>query len=405
MRSKRLQFQNSHGQKLAAYLDLPVDGKTYNYAIFAHCFTCGKNLKIGYYISRALTQHHIAVLRFDFTGLGESEGEFSETNFSSNIADLKSAAKFLAEEYEAPRILIGHSIGGTASLAAAQGIPSCRAVTIIASPFEPIHIMDHFAKEKDLIEEQGEALIKLGGQTFTINRQFLDDLYVTDMHKVINDLNRPLLILHSPQDATVDIENAGRIYQAARHPKSFISLDNADHLLLREEDACYTGAMIAIWASKYLDIDRQPPPQLNDAGVVITSTGKEGYYTEIDANGHSIIADEPQSAGGTDQGASPYDLLSASLGACTGMTLRMYADRKGWPLDEVNIRLEHKKIHAADCDNCPDANTMIDSITREIELIGKLTDEQKERLVEIANRCPVHRTLQERVNVTTRLLE
>ena len=403
MRSTRYFFQNGRGLKLAAYLDMPVDGKIDNYAIFAHCFTCGKNLKISHYISRALTRHRIAVLRPDFTGLGESEGDFSQTNFSSNIEDLTSAAGFLEAEFKAPQLLIGHSIGGTAAMAVAQSIPSCRAVTIIGSPFEPIHIMDHFLKEKTLIEEQGEVTITVGGQAFVLNKQFLDDLFMTDMHKVIRNLNRPLLIIHSPQDATVDIDNAARIYQAARHPKSFLAIDNADHLLSREEDASYAGRMIATWAGKYLEGGQKQLPRTQEDGYVITNTARDGFYTEIDAGGHIIIADEPRSAGGTDQGASPYELLTASLGACTGMTLRMYADHKGWPLEEVNIQLKHAKIHAADSENCPDTHTMIDAIAREIELIGDLTEEQKTRLVEIANRCPVHRTLQEQLVVTTRL--
>ncbi len=404
MQSKRIRFKNSNGQELAAYLDLPVAGKPHSYAIYAHCFTCGKNLKISHYISRALTQHHIAVLRFDFTGIGESEGDFSQTNFSSSVDDVVSAARFLDENYEGPKILIGHSLGGTAVLAATQEISSCRAVTIIASPFEPIHIMDHFARERKIIETRGEAEITLGGQQFILKKQFLDDLSATDMHAVIRELKCPLLIIHSPKDATVDIENAARIYQAAHHPKSFISLDNADHLLSRKEDACYSGTMIAVWAGRYLYIEH-PPDESGAAGYTVTSTAEEGFYTEIDADGHSIVADEPVSAGGTNQGASPYELLSASLGACTGMTLRMYADRKGWPLESVNVRLKHDKIHAEDCENCPESRAMIDVITREIELIGDLSESQQERLLEIASRCPVHRTMQEKVAITTRLIK
>jgi putative redox protein len=404
MQSKRTRFKNSNGQELAAYLDLPVTGKPHSYAIFAHCFTCGKNLKISHYISRALTQHHIAVLRFDFTGLGESEGDFSQADFSSNVDDVVSAARFLEENHEGPKILIGHSLGGTAVLAATHEISSCRAVTIIASPFEPIHIMDHFTREREIIETRGEAEITLGGQQFILKKQFLDDLYATDMHAVIGELKRPLLIIHSPRDATVDIENAARIYQAAHHPKSFISLDNADHLLSRKEDACYAGIMIAVWAGRYLEIGH-PPDASAAGGYVVTSTSEEGFYTEVDADGHSIVADEPESAGGTNQGASPYELLSASLGACTGMTLRMYADRKGWPLESVNVRLKHEKIHAEDCENCPESRAMIDVIIREIKLIGDLTESQKERLLEVAARCPVHRTLQEKVAITTRLIK
>jgi uncharacterized OsmC-like protein/alpha-beta hydrolase superfamily lysophospholipase len=403
MRSTRHYFQNDRGLKLSASLDMPLDGRIDSYAIFAHCFTCGKNLKISHYISRSLTRHHIAVLRFDFTGLGESEGDFSQTNFSTNIDDLISAAGFLAAKYKAPQLLIGHSLGGTAALAAVKSIPSCRAVTIIGSPFEPIHIMDHFPEEKAIIKAQGKVNITVGGQTFMLTKQFLDDLSKKDMQQAIRNLDLPLLIIHSPQDLTVDIDNAARVYQAARHPKSFISLDNADHLLSRETDASYAGSMIATWAHKYLQIAGQQPPGMHEDGYVITNTSRDGFYTEIQAGGHSMIADEPRSAGGTDHGPSPYEFISAALGSCTGMTLRMYADHKGWNLEEVNIRLRHAKIHADDCSNCADGHTMIDTITRDIELIGNLTEDQKTRLVEIANRCPVHRTLQQQVIVTTRL--
>jgi len=406
MQFKKLEFANAAGQKLSARLDLPVDGKPIAYALFAHCFTCSKNIKAIGHISRALTLERIAVLRFDFTGLGESEGEFADTNFSSNVEDLLWAAEFMQEEYEAPTILIGHSLGGAAVLQAAERIPSSQAVVTIAAPADPGHVKFALGHTKEIIERQGEAHVDLAGRRFKIKKQFLDDLESVHMQKTIENLNRALLIFHSPTDDVVGIENAARIYKAARHPKSFISLDKADHLLMNPNDSRYVGSVIAAWATKYIDVDRRNAKreQVTEKRIV-ARTGQAGFLTDILVNDHSMVADEPLAVGGTNLGPTPYDFLVAGLGACTSMTLRMYADRKGWPLDSVTVRLKHQKIHSDDCETCDDSTGMLDLIDRDIELAGPLDNEQKKRLKEIANKCPVHRTLQSEIVINTTLKE
>ena len=406
MQFKKLEFANAAGQKLSARLDLPVDGKPIAYALFAHCFTCSKNIKAIGHISRALTLERIAVLRFDFTGLGESEGEFADTNFSSNVEDLLWAAEFMQEEYEAPTILIGHSLGGAAVLQAAERIPSSQAVVTIAAPADPGHVKFALGHTKEIIERQGEAHVDLAGRRFKIKKQFLDDLESVHMQKTIENLNRALLIFHSPTDDVVGIENAARIYKAARHPKSFISLDKADHLLMNPNDSRYVGSVIAAWATKYIDVDRRNAKreQVTEKRIV-ARTGQAGFLTDILVNDHSMVADEPLAVGGTNLGPTPYDFLVAGLGACTSMTLRMYADRKGWPLDSVTVRLKHQKIHSDDCETCDDSTGMLDLIDRDIELAGPLDNDQKKRLKEIANKCPVHRTLQSEIVINTTLKE
>ncbi len=402
MRSRKLYFFNDRGQRLAAVMDLPVDRKPRACALFAHCFTCGKNLKAVSHINRALTRQGIAVLRFDFTGLGQSEGDFADTNFSSNVDDLVSAAQFMEREYDAPRILIGHSLGGAAVLVAAQHIPSAVAVATIAAPSDPGHVAHLFAEQRETLEAEGEVELQLAGRPFRIRKQFLEDIAEAPLHRAIVGLDRALLVFHSPVDETVEVEHARRIYEVAHHPKSFISLDRADHLLGREEDARYVGNMIAVWAEKYL-----PPTDAGDMGdsehQILTRTGAEGFYTEIKAGASRFAADEPAAAGGTGLGPSPYGLLAAALGACTGMTLRMYADHKGWPLGEVKVHLSHAKAYADDCSGCADEQRKIDHITREIELSGELDATQRTRLQKIADRCPVHRTLNEEVRISTRL--
>ena len=406
MQFKKLEFANAAGQKLSARLDLPVDGKPTAYALFAHCFTCSKNIKAIGHISRALTLERIAVLRFDFTGLGESEGDFAETNFSSNVEDLVWAAKFMQAKYEAPTILIGHSLGGAAVLQAAASILSSRAVVTIAAPADPGHVKLALGQNKEIIEGQGEANVDLAGRTFKIKKQFLEDLESVQMLKTIENLNRALLIFHSPTDDVVGIENAARIYQAARHPKSFISLDQADHLLMNPKDSLYVGAVIAAWATKYVDVDRRDAKKERDTeNRIVARGGQSGFLTDILANDHSMVADEPYSVGGTNIGPTPYDFLVAALGACTSMTLRMYADRKGWPLDSIVVRLKHQKIHANDCKTCDNHTAMLDIIDRDIELAGPLDIEQKLRLLEIADKCPVHRTLQSEIIINTTLKE
>ncbi len=404
MKSQRHFFQNASGEKLGARLDFPDGGSSRACALFAHCFTCSKNLKAVGNISQALTEEGIAVLRFDFTGLGESEGDFADTNFSSNVADLISAADFLKSELDAPRILIGHSLGGAAVLQAAADIPSVLAVATIGAPAEPSHVTRLLESERATIEAEGEAEVNLAGRTFRIKKQFLDDLDRARMTERIRDLKRALMIFHSPVDDTVGIDNAGEIFQAARHPKSFVSLDAADHLLLDERDSRYVGSVISAWASKYIE---HPAPREEEIpaseGWVTVQTGATGYRTDIRSDGHRLVADEPVGYGGTDTGPSPYDYLSVALGSCTSITLRMYADRKGWPLDRIRVRLRHQKIHAEDCSACETETGLVDRIEREIDLSGPLDDLQRRRLIEIADRCPVHRTLHSEVSVETHL--
>lgn len=400
--SKKLRFEGSTGDKLAARLDLPVDGAPRAYALFAHCFTCSKNLKAVVNIGRALNRAGIGVLRFDFTGLGESEGDFADTNFSSNVEDLVAAARFLEAEYRGPAILLGHSLGGAAVIRAATAVSSAKAVATIGAPAEPAHVKGLLTGSIEEIERRGEAEVELAGRRFQIRRQFLEDLEAAKMQDALSDLGRALLVFHSPVDGIVGIDNAEEIYKAAKHPKSFVSLDRADHLLADEEDSLYVGAVLAAWARKYVDeLVADERPETDTEGGVVVSTGEGGFRTEIVAGGHGLVADEPESVGGTDTGPSPYDLLTAALGACTSMTLRTYADRKGWPLEEARVRLRHQKTHAEDRDRCETERVRLDEIEREVELAGSLSAQQRERLIEIAERCPVGRTLEGGVRIVT----
>jgi uncharacterized OsmC-like protein/alpha/beta superfamily hydrolase len=404
MQFKNLEFKNRDGHILAARLDLPLEGKPLAYALFAHCFTCSKNTKAIAHISRALSRQGLAVLRFDFTGLGESEGNFADTNFSSNVDDLIAAADFLKANYRAPEILIGHSFGGAAVIQAASRIPSSTAVVSIAAPSDPQHVTRALGNTAASIQNRGQADVALAGRTFTLKKQFLDDLDFVNVAETLKNLNRALLVLHSPIDETVGIENASRIFQAARHPKSFISLDTADHLLTNSEDSRYAGSVIAAWARKYVSASNADEAKMEGAeNQVIAQIGKTGLTTDILAEGHRLIADEPVSIGGNGSGPTPYGYLLAGLGACTAMTLRMYADRKAWPLDSVTVKLNQQKIHAADCAGCQTKEGKLDQIEREIELSGALDDQQKQRLMQIADRCPVHRTLNSEIVIKSKL--
>ncbi|RMH19941.1 MAG: alpha/beta fold hydrolase [Acidobacteria bacterium] len=410
MASERVTFEGARGDRLAARLERP-DGPPRAYALFAHCFTCSKDLKAAQRISRALAQRGFAVLRFDFTGLGESEGDFADTNFTSNLEDLRAAVAYLRREHQAPRLMIGHSLGGTAVLAVAGEVAEAVAVVTIGAPSDTDHLRRNLAAAAPELEEADDPLasteIRLAGRPFRIRRQLLDDLAGQNVLDRVRELRKALLILHSPVDEVVDVDHARRIYQAARHPKSFVSLDDADHLLLRREsDAVYAAEVLAAWASRYLPEDgrdaaaaESPPP-----GEVRVRGGARGYRQQIEAGRHRLIADEPESVGGGDAGPTPYDLLLAGLGACTSMTLRMYADRKGWPLEGVDVALRHRKIHAKDCADCTSEDGLIDEIERDLVLAGPLDQAQRKRLAEIADRCPVHRTLTTETTIRTRLL-
>jgi uncharacterized OsmC-like protein/alpha-beta hydrolase superfamily lysophospholipase len=401
MPSERFDFPNATGERLAALLDRPA-GEPAAYALFAHCFTCGKDVLAAKRIAERLTARGIAVLRFDFTGLGMSEGEFANTTFSSNVADLVAAANHLRLTHRAPAILIGHSLGGAAVLAAAGEVPEARAVVTIAAPSDPGHVTHLFKDHAEAIRAQGEVEVKLAGRPFRIRREFLDDVAEQRLDQRIATLRKALLIFHAPTDQTVGIENAAHIFAAAKHPKSFVSLDNADHLLSRRSDAAYVANVITAWAERYLDMAPAAKEEDPAPGTVVVTETRQGKFQQTIATGpHRFLADEPVKVGGLDSGPGPYDLLLAGLGACTAMTLRLYAERKSLPLERVSVTLMHGRIHAADCETCETKEGMIDRIERAITLTGALDAEQRKRLMEIADKCPVHRTLTSEIDIRT----
>lgn len=403
MRSEKVEFTNVNGYKLSAKLELPADQHPHSYALFAHVFTGNKNLTATRHISRALTLDGIAVLRFDFTGLGESEGDFADTTFTSNVEDLMAAAQFLKENYEAPKIMIGHSLGGAAAIFAASRLESIQAVATIGTPSEPEHVSHLLEDSLEKIEQEGKAKVTVGGRMFTIKKEFLDDIRSKNMFKLLKELRKPILILHSPQDSVVEIDNAAQIYHASHHPKSFVTLDGADHMLSNKTDAAYAGSLIASWVMRYLDLPKKEI--LKTDRQVVAKLGEIGYTTEIMAGNHGILADESEQVNGDDFGPSPYQILSAALGACTAMTLQMYARRKKWDLKEVKVHLDHGKRYVDDCMACEEKEMKLDHFERIIELEGNLTQEQIARLLEIADRCPVHRTLEREVRISTVLQE
>ncbi len=399
----RVRFENDEGHELAGVLDMP-HGSPRAWALFAHCFTGSKNLKATRHICRALTDSGIAVLRFDFTGLGDSEGEFAETTFSSNVADLVAAAQFLEAEHRAPGLLVGHSLGGTAALRAAAAIPSTLAVATIGAPSHPSHVIERFEDAVAEIRTLGEAAVELAGRTFTIRRRFLEDLEQHPLPESLGGLRSAFLCMHSPLDEIVPIDNASDLFLEAKHPKSFISLDAADHLLTHEDDARYAGRTLAAWAEKYLfgagEVARGLTAKPREA---VARTRAGSFTTELNAAGHRLIADEPMQHGGNNLGPTPYDLLSAGLAACTTMTLQMYARHKQLALAAATARVRHGKSYAEDCADCESSGSRIDEFRRSITLEGDLTEEQRQRLLEIADRCPVHRTLHGVIRVSTEL--
>ncbi|HEU0148093.1 MAG TPA: bifunctional alpha/beta hydrolase/OsmC family protein [Bradyrhizobium sp.] len=403
MPTERFQFKGANGDLLAAALDLP-DGTPRAYALFAHCFSCGKDTHASRRIAMALAAEGVAVLRFDFTGLGSSAGDFANTTFSSNVADLVRAAVHLRETRAAPALLIGHSFGGAAVLAAAAEIPEARAVVTIAAPSDPAHITGQFKDRIQDIRAHGSAEVTLAGRPFRISSALLDDVAEHRLMDKIEHLHKALLIMHSPVDDTVAIDNATRIFVAAKHPKSFISLDHADHLLSDKRDAGYVAGVIAAWASRYVEA-ALPEPTVATATprqVVVSETRAGKFQQTVAIGPHHLIADEPLAAGGDDTGPGPYDFLLAGLGACTSMTMRLYADRKALPLDRVTVTLHHSKIHAEDCAECETKAGMIDQMDRVIAIEGALDEAQRAKLMEIADKCPVHRTLTSEIRIVTR---
>jgi uncharacterized OsmC-like protein/fermentation-respiration switch protein FrsA (DUF1100 family) len=402
--TERFQFVGSEGHKLAAALDTP-DGQIRAYALFAHCFTCGKDVLAAKRIATALADSGIAVLRFDFTGLGSSEGDFANSTFSSNVADLVRAADYLRTTKKAPALLIGHSLGGAAILAAAEQIPDATAVVTIAAPSDPSHVTGLLAGSLEDIRKQGKAEVSLAGRPFTIKQEFLDDIAEQSLMARIAGLRKALLIMHSPTDDTVGIDNATRIFVAARHPKSFVSLAGADHLLSNRRDSTYVANVIAAWALRYID----PVMAKNEADldekpreVVVRETRNSKFQQMVTVGPHRLLADEPVAVGGEDSGPAPYDFLLAGLGACTSMTMRLYADRKSLPLERTTVTLSHGKIHAEDCAECDTKEGMLDRIDMIIAMEGPLDAGQRKRLMEIADKCPVHRTLTSEIRIVTR---
>jgi putative redox protein len=392
MRTQALHFTAPDGHRLAARLDLP-EGPVEAYALFAHCFTCSKDSLAASRIAHALTDAGFGVLRFDFTGLGDSEGEFAGSSFAGNVGELVAAAEALARQAQAPALLIGHSLGGAAALAAAARLPSVRAVATIGAPFDVQHVLRHISGDLDRLQAEGEAQVSIGGRPFKLRRGFLDDLPQHDQAARIGALRRALLVLHAPGDTVVGIDNASAIFQAARHPKSFVSLDDADHLLTDPADARYAADVIAAWASRYLAPARVLRRADDRGQVVVEETGEGQFQVRVTAGGATFLADEPVDVGGLGSGPTPYDLLCAGLGACTAMTVRMYARRKNLPLAHVRVGVGHLREAGAE---------RPDRFMRELQLDGALTNEQRTRLLEIADRCPVHLTLERGARVATR---
>ena len=404
MNLQKVIFENKQGQSLVGRLELPANQHPHNFAIFAHCFTCNKNLAAVRNIGKALTSNGFGVLRFDFTGLGESEGDFGDTNFSGNVKDLIAAADYLNDNYSAPTLLIGHSLGGAAAIYAAAQVNSIKAVATVGAPSNPKHVQRLLQSSVDEIKKNGKAIVNLSGRDFTIKKQFLDDLERKTLTETVKNLRKPILIMHSPQDSTVSIKNAEEIYRAAHHPKSFISLDGADHLLMNKKDSIYAGEVISGWAKRYLNItDLEELPKTKHQ-VVASLDFDDGFTTAMKVGNHYMTADEPTSYGGNDFGPSPYELISASLSACTAMTLQIYTKRKGWHIDNVEVHTSYSKTHALDCEDCESSNAKIDTFHREIKITGNFDDKQLERLLQIADKCPVHNTLHNDTQVITKIV-
>jgi putative redox protein len=400
--TRRIEFTGASGSKLAARLDLPAEPRAF--ALFAHCFTCGKDIFAAARIAEGLTARGIAVLRFDFTGIGSSEGEFANTNFSSNVQDLMAAVDYLRENFSAPALLIGHSLGGAAVLAAAPQVPEAVGVVTIGAPSSAAHVTHNFAANLDEIKANGTATVTLAGRQFTITKQFLDDVANQNFLAGLAQMKKALLVCHAPRDEYVGIDNATAIFVAARHPKSFLSLDTADHLLRKREDAIYVADMIAVWSQRYLPAVVARSSSL-PAGIVEVSETRTGPLAQlVRAGRHRLPAGEPVEAGGDDAGPGPYDFLLAALGACTSMTMRLYADRKKIPVERFAVRLAHRRIHAEDCVDCESKDGDIGEITKEISIIGDVPEEARTRLLQIAEKCPVHKTLTHEIKIRSRLM-
>ncbi|MFK8026895.1 MAG: alpha/beta fold hydrolase [Gammaproteobacteria bacterium] len=388
---KKIQFENSSGISLSAELELPDISIKY-FALFAHCFSCGKDISAASRISRHLASHGIAVMRLDFMGIGDSEGDFSNSNFTSNIDDLVSAANYLGEKYRSPQLLIGHSLGGTAALYAAKAIPECQAVVSIGSPAKPNHILKHFPDKVNQLTADESLSINIAGNSYEIKKQFVDDLNTHSSATEFNKLRKAILVLHSPLDEIVSIDEATHIFVEAKHPKSFITLDKADHLLSRVEDTEYVANTIAAWAARYITVAGDAANNVQQGEVKIGEANTK-FLREVFSDDHQWLSDEPKIHGGENLGPDPYEQLLSSLGTCTSMTLRMYCNHKGWKVDNIEVKLKHSRIHSTDCGQHAKDNCKIELIEKVITIEGELDEKQRDRLIEVADRCPVHKTL------------
>lgn len=402
----RVTFENADGLQLSGVLHKPSFGKPIAYALFAHCFTCTKNIKAAVHIANALAEKGIAVLRFDFTGLGESEGDFADSNFSSNLLDLIAAANYLKDKHQAPDILIGHSLGGTAVLAVASQIESAKAVATIGSPADASHILHLFSNNLAQLEADGESDVSIGGRSFKVRKSFIDDVNAQDVKQRLGSLRKALLVMHSPHDEVVSIDQAGEIFVNAKHPKSFVTLDDADHLLSNEDDSRYAASVLAAWAARYIEHgDERVYPEYERGITHVRAAKKDGFLCTVNSNGHLLLSDEPLNVGGSNLGAAPYDFMATALGTCTAMTLNMYARHKQLPVELVEVATRHQKIPAAECDSCEAETGKVDHFERTLKITGDITPEQRARMVQIADRCPVHKTLHAEVLVTTKLAD
>jgi uncharacterized OsmC-like protein/esterase/lipase len=406
MKSTKLKIENNKGYILNAFLELPANQKPNYYAIFAHCFTCSSSLAAVKHVSRALTNHGFGVVRFDFTGLGKSEGEFAESHFSANVDDLIAVSDYMKTNYEAPSLLVGHSLGGSAVLVAASKLDAVKAVATIGAPATVSHVTHLFSHGIDEIKNKGEVEVNIGGRPFKINQDFVNDFDKTDLPAIVRELRKPILILHSPIDTIVGIKNAEMLYHKAQHPKSFITLDDADHLLSSPKDSIYVGNMIGTWVQRYFP--QQENAMLETKGEQLVghlNLIEDNFTTSIQTSNHNMIADEPASVGGDDFGPSPYDYLNAGLVACTAMTLKMYASRKKWDLREVFVYVSHSRKHSDDLNIEIDKPKYLDYISKKLKFVGDLDEKQKQRLKEIASKCPVHKTIASEVLFDTQIIE
>jgi len=406
MRTNRIEIKNKKGYTLAAYLELPANQKPNYYAIFAHCFSCSSNLNATKHISRALTSHGFGVVRFDFTGLGRSEGEFAESHFSANVEDLIAVNDYITKHYKTPSLLIGHSLGGAAVIVAASRLENIKAVATIGAPATVEHVTHLFSHAKDEVADKGEVEINIGGRPFKINEEFVNDFSKTDLPTITSKLRKPILVMHAPFDKIVGIENAQKIYLNAMHPKSFVSLDDADHLLMDSKHSEYAGRIIGEWVKLYFpELENEMLSTEGEQLVAHLNLKENNFTTQLQTHKHSFIGDEPSSVGGDDFGPSPYEYLNAAIATCTAMTLKLYAERKSWDLQEVYVYISHARKHSDELMLDVEKPGYIDHISKRLKFIGNLDDTQKERLKEIASRCPVHQTVASEVIFDTKIIE